>query len=182
MMALVYDFAPDQFDLQSPVLRRKLGRDTAIYLAEFQARLQQEAEELGRPPQFSINIDYKLALVRKVSEGDIVLTKGDTGTTAKVVVVPKDSGQTHPYRRKEVVEQVNGRLSGRVQISGYDIQCVVNSFGIRSRSDYYYQGSVPTSPVQYSREFVDLIVEQFRNNGGFFESARARVKTNKPSK
>jgi hypothetical protein len=81
-----------------------------------------------------------------------------------------------------VVERVNERLSGLVQISGYDIQCVVNAFGIRGRSDYYYRGSVPNSPVQYSREFVDFIVERFRNDSGFFEGARARVKQSKLSK
>lgn len=64
MMTIVYDLSPEQLDFSNSILRRQLGSDTVKYLAEFQAQVQQEFEELGKPTEFSIDIDYKLALVK----------------------------------------------------------------------------------------------------------------------
>lgn len=85
MMTIVYDFSPEQFDLKNPILRRQLGRDAAQYLAQFQAEIRQEFEELGKPAEFSIDIGYKLELVPKIGEADIVLTKNETGSTTSIV-------------------------------------------------------------------------------------------------
>lgn len=179
MLAIVYDLGPDQFDLSSSVLRRKLGRDTALYLAQFQAKLRKAFIELGQPTEFSIGIGYKLTLTKKPGEGDIVLTKGEVGKAIGIVEVPKDPSSTHPYRRTELVEEVNAALQGRTRITTHDIDCIVKLYQIRRRPEYYYQGSVKGSPVQYSHSFVEWIAGQFRNDSNFFAKAREKQKASK---
>ena len=177
MMTVVYDFSPEQFDLQNPVLRRRLGRDAAQYLTQFQAKIRQEFEELGKPAEFSIDIGYKLALVRKVGDADIVLTKGETGKTTEIVEVPKDPSRTHPYRQKEVIEKVNVALNGIAEINSYDVQCAVKVYEVRKRPEFYYKEAVKGSPSQYSPDFVDWLLKQYSNDSTFFTQVRQKVKS-----
>lgn len=77
-------------------MKNKLGRDAFQYLSQFQGKNKKEFDDLGKPSEFSIDIEYKLGLVKKVNEGDIILTQGDGGTVTGIVQVPKDPGITHP--------------------------------------------------------------------------------------
>lgn len=76
MMTIVFDFIPEQLDLENPVLRRHLGKESVDYLTVFQSGIMQEYESLNKPAEYSIDINYKLALVQKPGEADIVLVKG----------------------------------------------------------------------------------------------------------
>ena len=108
MMTIVYDFSPGEFDLQNPILRNTLGRETAQYLAEIQEEIKQGFENLGKPAEFSIDIDYKLALTKKPRHiADIVLSSGSSGAPIGVVEVPKDPSKTHPHRQKEIIVLLN---------------------------------------------------------------------------
>jgi hypothetical protein len=79
---------------------------------------------------------------------------------------------THPFRRKEVVAEVNGRLAGKATVSPYDIQRVRDTYAIDdgSHPDLYYE-SKHAAP-QYSEDFVKWIVQQFERNSSFFSEAR----------
>jgi hypothetical protein len=176
MMAIVYDFSPEQFDLASPVLRRQLGREVVEYLTGFQADIRQEFESLNKPAEFSIDINYKLALVQKTGEADIVLTKGESGLIANIVEVPKDPSKTHPYRQKEVIEQVNAALAGTTHINQYEVQCIVIIYGIRKRPEFYYKGAVKGSPAQYSPAFVTWVLKEHEKDGEFFQRVRQKAK------
>ncbi len=131
MMSIVYDFSPEKVDIHSPVMRKRLGKDAADYLFEYQARLQQDAEELGNPSTFSIGIEYSLALTKKPAEADITLSSGTSGTNTKLIEVPKDPSKTHPHRQKDVMAVVNAALAEAYTINQHDIQCVVS---VTSRS------------------------------------------------
>ena len=175
MMAIVYDFSPEKFDLSNKVLRRQMGAETANYLMKFQAKIRDESNSLGGSTDFYIDIRYKLALVKDPKNGDIELSNGLGGTPTQVIEIPKDSGRTHPYRQKEVVEQVNATLTN-AKISPYDIQCVIKVFGITKRSEHYHQGSVPGSPKQYSQAFIEWLIEAFDEDNSFFEGVRQKSK------
>lgn len=172
MMALVYDLSPQEFDLANPVLRRRLGADAAKYLTQFQADVRQESEQLGQPAEFCISIDYRLALTKKEGEGDITLSKGDSGMATAVVEVPKDPSRTHPYRQTEVVTEVNSALHDGCVINGYDVLSVVQVHHIRKRADFHYKCAVKGSPTQYSRKFVDWLVGEHQRDPDFFRKAR----------
>ena len=102
MMSIVYDLSPDRGDLTDKRLRRELGRDAADYLASYCAQIKNEFDQLQRPVQFSVGIEYRLALTKKPGDADIVLSQGTSGGVAiQIVEVPKDPGKSHPYRQKE---------------------------------------------------------------------------------
>jgi hypothetical protein len=180
MMTIVYDFSPEQFDLANPILRRQLGREVIEYLSGFEKGIKQEFERLDKPAEFSIDINYKLALVQKIGEADIVLTKGEFGLNGNIIEVPKDPGRTHPYRQTEVVEQVNILLGGAKCINPYDVQSVVSVYSIKKRSEFYYQGKVKGSPPQFSHAFVDWLKKEFDKNNNFFTQSRRLRREVKP--
>jgi hypothetical protein len=177
MMTIVYDFSPEEFGLQSPVLRRRLGRETAQYLAKVQEEIRQEFENLGRPAEFSIDIDYKLTLVKKPDIADIVLSSGSSGAPIGIVEVPKDPSKTHPHRQKEIIATVNAALDGANSINQHDIQCIIKIYEVRKRPEFYYKGTVQGSPSQYSDAFVEWLVRQYGNDNAFFTKARQKVKS-----
>ena len=83
--------------------------------------------------------------------------------------VPLD--QTHPYRQKEVVLEVNHRLRGK-KVSSHDIFCVRRVYEIDRNIDLCYTQKF-ASP-RYSQRFVDWIVEQAESDPQFFEEAKAK--------
>jgi hypothetical protein len=80
---------------------------------------------------------------------------------------------THPFRRKEVVAEVNSRLGGKTTVTPYDIQCIKKTYAIDDGShlDFYYE-SKHAAP-QYSGDFIDWIIQQFERNSAFFSEARS---------
>lgn len=178
MMTIIYDFQPEQFNLNDKVLRRQIGIETAKYLMQFQAKVKQEFEDLGKPAEFSIDIGYKLVLTKNPGSADIALTSGAGGAATQLVEVAKDSGKTHPYRQKDVIAQINTSLNKDTKINQHDIQCVVKYFNVKKRPEYYYQGSVPGSPVQYSQAFIEWLIEQYNEDQTFFMALRQKAKKN----
>lgn len=176
MMTIVYDLSPDQLDPNGAVLRRQWGAETAKYLARFGDEVKRERESLGSPAECSIDIDYRLVLTKKPRDADISLTIGPDGEPLGKIEVPKDSGKTHPYRQKDVVERVSAALEGRVEINPFDVQCIRKAYGIDKRPDFYYHSGVKGSPKQYSHGLVEWIVERYEQDNGFFEKARQKVK------
>ena len=90
MMTIVYDLSPGTFDLTSAAVQRRLGKDVAKYLHTFQGSVQKEFEQLGKAPEYSIGIEYKLVLTKKPGEADIVLSAGEGGKSSTIVQVAKD--------------------------------------------------------------------------------------------
>lgn len=82
---------------------------------------------------------------------------------------------THPYRQKEVVAEVNKALQGVKVINSYHIQCVRQAHAIESNPTFAYKMNF-ASP-RYSPAFVDWVVEQFKGNEQFFEDAKERVQS-----
>lgn len=82
--------------------------------------------------------------------------------------------QTHPYRQKETLEQVNKRLGGTRKVNSFDILCVRKVHGIDTNHQYFY-GPMYASP-QYSDAFVDWLVSQQEKDSAFFDSCRAKFR------
>ena len=84
LMSIVYDMSPEQSDMTDKRLRRKLGADAATFLARYCAEVKHEFDELEKPAQFLIGIDYKLVLTNKPGEADITLSAGPGGEVTQV--------------------------------------------------------------------------------------------------
>jgi hypothetical protein len=176
MMTIVYDLSPGSFDLGSPAVKRRLGKDVAAYLAQMQKKIQVEFSALQRSPEFSIGMEYKLVLTKKPGDADIVLSSGDKGTTATVVQVAKDPSASHPHRQKELVAALTAALDGTATANTHDIQCVNKVHCVRKRAEWFYQGKVAGSPAQYSQAFVDWMVERVKQDSEFFVKTREAAK------
>lgn len=175
MMTIVYDFSPDELDLGNAKLVRQLGRDTTRYLSSFTASLRDEAEKLGHPSDFAIDITYRLVLTKSPAEGDIAINSGPGGDVLGILEVPKDPAKTHPHRRKELIALLNEQLVG-VEVNQHDIQCIVKVFDIKKRSEYFYQGGVKGSPGQYSDKFAAWIMGRYKNDAQFFVTCRQKAR------
>lgn len=178
MMTIVFDFAPDELDLGNAKLIRQLGKETTNYLAGYSASIQDEAKKLGHSNDFAIDIDYRLVLTKNPAEGDITIKAGADGDVVGLLEVAKDPAKTHPYRQKELIVRMN-ELLGEAMVNKYDIECVVRAFKIKKRGEFYYQGKVKGSPVQYSEKFIAWMVEQFEKDDMFFKKCRGKVKQGK---
>ena len=173
MMSIVYDLSPHQGDMTSKRLRRELGREAADYLTRYCAQLKNEFDQLQRPVQFSVGIEYHLALTKKTDDAHVVLSQGSSGGMAvQIVEVPKDPSSSHPYRQKEVVEKFNAAVLD-LPINQHHIQSVIKAYGVKRRPEYFYQGTVTGSPGQYSPAFVAWLIEQYRKDQQFFVRAKA---------
>ena len=176
MMTIVYDLSPGSFDLGSPSVKRRLGKDVAAYLSQMQKKIQTEFSTLERSPEFSIGVEYKLVLTKKTGDADIVLSTGEKGSSATVVQVAKDPSFSHPYRQKELLAALSTALAGAAVANSHDIQCVNKVHRVKKRADWFYQGKVLGSPSQYSQAFVDWMVERVKQDAQFFTQARLASK------
>lgn len=84
--------------------------------------------------------------------------------------IPLDN--THPFRQKEVVREVNERLVGKRTINMHDIICIRRVFSIQKEIAYCYTQNF-ASP-RYSQQFVDWIVAKYNDDSAFFEATRAQ--------
>lgn len=178
MMSIVFDRSPEQSDMGDARLQQQLGPEAAAFLSRYCANIRNEFDQLQQPPQFLISIDYHLVLTKKHDDADIQLSSGSTdGEPTQIVEIPKDPSTTHPYRQKEFLKEVNETL--QTDINKYDIQCVNNEFGMKAQPKYFYQGQVKGSPGQYSKEFVEFLINRYRQDKRFFEKVRAKAKAEK---
>lgn len=176
MMSLVYDLEPHRGDVSDKRLRRELGREAAEYLARYCAQIKNEFDKLQRPVQFSVGIEYRLALTKNHDDADIVLSQGPTGAAGlQIVEIPKDPGKSHPNRQTEVIQKLKAAVPS-LTINQHDIQCINKVHGVKKRSEYFYQGKVKGSPAQYSQRFVDWLIQQHQRDGEFFAKARTKSK------
>lgn len=175
MMALVYDFDPTQHSLDYAKMKRRLPAETIRWLEKFQQDIRNQTTSLGKSVgQFYIPITLQLAMTKKPSKADIVLSSGIGGKETLMVEVPKSPDKTHPYRQKEVLELVNEKLVKTPPVNQFDMQCVRKIHNIASRSEFYYKSKF--APPQYSPQFVDWIIKQATESPDFFIRARHKAK------
>jgi hypothetical protein len=90
-----------------------------------------------------------------------------------------DPDQSHPYRQKEVIREVNARL-GEGTVNAFDVLSVrrVHAISEETRAEFVH---VPKfgSP-QYSDAFVDWLVDEQERDPEFFERAKARYLATRP--
>ena len=90
-----------------------------------------------------------------------------------------DPDQSHPYRQKEVIREVNARLDG-YNVNAFDILSVrrVHAISEDTRPEFVH---VPKfgSP-QYSDAFVDWLIGEDERDPEFFASAKAKYLATRP--
>lgn len=85
-----------------------------------------------------------------------------------------DFDVTHPYRQKELIEEVNRRLPEGRSINSYDFQSVKRTQEIdqESHPDFVHRPRFGTN--QYSESFVEWLVAKIEGDASFVPAARDR--------
>lgn len=78
----------------------------------------------------------------------------------------------YPYRQKEVLREVNKRLTKGRKVNQYDLLSVRRVYNVNEETRFAYESKF-ASP-QYSEAFVDWLVHQRERDPDFFERARRR--------
>ena len=176
MMSIVFDNSPEDFSLSNIKLRKRLGKDAFDFLAQYCAEIREQSVEFGElSHKFAYRIDYHVAIAKHEKDADITLSAGPSyGKPTQVVEVPKDPSRTHPFRRKEVIQEVSAATG--ISINQHDVLCVNVVYSVKENNKFFYQGSVPGSPSQYSKEFVNWLVGKCAEGPEFLAVARRKAK------
>ena len=174
MMSIVFDNSPEDFSLSNIKLRRRLGKDAFDFLSQYCAEVKEQSVEFGELSyKFAYRIDYHIAIAKREKDADLTLSSGSLGDSTRVVEVPQNASKTHPFRQTEVVNQAN---AAGAFINQYDVQCIVSVYKVKRNSTFFYQGTVPGSPPQYSKEFVDWLIKKCAEGPEFIAAARQKAK------
>ncbi len=81
--------------------------------------------------------------------------------------------QTHPYRQKELVREVDRRLPRSQRFTSHDVQAIraVHGLDYRTAPELCHQPKYGSQ--QYSDAMIDWIVDQHAENTDFFKQTRA---------
>ena len=175
MMTIVYDVSFEHFAHGIPGLRKKMDKETFLYLANLGTEIAAEQDELGNPIEFSATVDYRFSVTKKASEADISLTQGADGSPLRFVEVAKDPSRTHPLLQKDVISKLRAAVGEGSKVNQHDIRCIVAVYKTPSRPDFYYRSSLQGSP-QYSEGFVDWILLKYNQDPAFFATTRLKAK------
>ena len=90
-----------------------------------------------------------------------------------------DPDVTHPYRQKELIREMNRRLSGKWSFTAYENQCIRRIHKIDEAKPEYYYCSKFGSP-QYSNAYADWLERQFALDNQFFAKATQAARPSPP--
>lgn len=74
--------------------------------------------------------------------------------------------ETHPFRRKELIAEVQKRIGNGFKIGPFHIDCARKEFQLDG--DVRFRAKVAHASPQYSKECVQLLVEKYADNSGIF--------------
>jgi len=176
MMTLVYEADPDRVDLSGNLFRRQLSKETLAYLTAFQERLLAEHASLDHVKEFAACIEFKVAMTRTAKGADASLLSGPDGRGTGIIGVPRDASETHPWRLKELLEELRRRESGRAAITAHEIVCVVDLWGFDKRPEFFYRSRLKGAAKQYSPAFLEALLAEVAKDPLFLEKARSKYK------
>jgi hypothetical protein len=119
--------------------------------------------------------DTEVALIQRTTAGDAgsanIRVTTDPGAPVYGMLSPDDS---HPYRQKELLEEINERLPAKARkLTSHDIQCVrrVHDISPATAPEFMHQAKHALSP-QYSSAFIDWLLAERKKDRAFFKKAR----------
>ncbi|MDC5810120.1 DUF3644 domain-containing protein [Vibrio europaeus] len=158
------------------VIKETYGELTATQVRSFLGKFTEMARECDSD-EFSISVDYKLALTKKSSESDLSLSLSDGGEKAIIIRETKDPDVTHPYHQNTAIAEINVRQT-LFKITSYSFQAVVkkNKTQKAKRSNYHYELD---GRHRYSEAFIEWFVNNLNQKNwldGALKSHRNRRK------
>jgi Putative DNA-binding domain len=90
--------------------------------------------------------------------------------------VPENAEEIWPHRQMDLIRAVNRQIGNEQRINTHDIYCIKMVFDILRKHREFADKSHRLASPQYSNEFVDWIVDQYRRDKAFFQRVRAEYR------
>ncbi|MFS1947630.1 DUF3644 domain-containing protein [Vibrio lentus] len=167
----------DGVEPEVAVIKENYGDLTASQVKTFLGKFTQMARECDSD-EFSIDVDYKLALTKKESDSDLSLCLSDAGENAIIIRETKDLDITHPYHQKTAIAEINLRQS--LKITSFSFQAVLQKHKIQNskRSNHHYEID---RRHRYSEVFIEWFAKSL-SQPNWLESALESYKMKRSKK
>lgn len=171
MLSLIFDMG-----IVNPViLRKKHGKEVADFFLQKESEIKNTTTTLSNK-QYSVSIEYKLALVKRPKNADITLSSGPGGKASGIILhVAKDPSLTYPYRQVDCINGVKEKIAKEIIFNSYDFQSILYKEKIRGNSKYHYYYKT-FGNNSYSPELVEFIIRKIQANHNYLSDARAWFK------
>lgn len=155
MLSLVVDGPAPEVAL----IQKLYGKHAAQSVSKFIQRFD-ETSKMVDSTEFSIPVDYRLALVKREDESDLSLSVGDAGEGAIIITKTKDPDATHPYHTNEALDEINKRQA-TISIKSGAFQAVLNKHKINNQTKSDMRWVIDGRP-RYSEKFIRWFVDNLK--------------------
>lgn len=111
----------------------------------------------------------------KPTDGSVI-SATVTNDPSAVRFFPKNAEDIWPLRQKDLIREVNQRLSGGFKMGSYDVTCIKTKFDLLGAHPEFACKPHKLASPQYSQSLVDWIVDQHEKDNSFFQRAREEYK------
>lgn len=151
MLSLVID-GPET---EIAVIQKQYGELTAGVVDRFIKSFTASSKECNSN-EFSIPVDYRLALVKRKDKSDVSLTVGEEGNKAVIIHKTVDLDVSHPYHTKEAISLINKRQNiAFIKTGAFRAVLHKHKVKVSKKSDLHYD--IDGRP-RYSQKFIDWFV------------------------
>jgi len=158
MLSLVID-GPET---EVAVIQNQYGDITAGVVDKFIKSFTKSSNEYNSN-EFSIPIEYKLALVKREDKSDVSLSVGEDGDKAVIIHKTVDLDVSHPYHTKEAMLEINkGQNEGNINSHAFQAVLFKHKIKRNKKSEKFYE--LDNRP-RYSQIFVDWFVKNLKQKG-----------------
>lgn len=155
MLSLVVDGPAPEVAL----IQKLYGKHAAQSVSKFIQRFDETSKTVDST-EFSIPVDYRLALVKREDESDLSLSVGDAGEGAIIITKTKDPDATHPYHTNESLDEINKRQA-TISIKSGAFQAVLNKHKINNQTKSDMRWVIDGRP-RYSEKFIRWFVDNLK--------------------
>ena len=168
LVSLVGEDAPPP----AAVLIRNYGEITGIEIGELVQKVRQDIEK-DSDQEFSISVQHRLVLTKKVDDADIQLSTAGTGQTEGVLVEREIATEKrYPYRAGTLCPAVSERTNR--PFNTYDLRSVCHrEKWKKSNNEFHRLLTVTGSETHlYSEEALEWIVKKVMEDEAYISAAR----------
>lgn len=158
------------------MIQKLYGKHAAKSVEKFIKTFEATSNEVDSN-EFSIPVDYRLALVKREDESDLSLSVGDTGEGAIIITKTKDPDVTHPYRTQEAIGEINKRQNV-VTIKSGAFYAVLAKHQIKKQKKSDMRFEIDSIP-RYSEKFITWFVGNVKQPNWLDSAKEYRRKQNR---
>lgn len=154
--------------ISAPGTTSDLERSFQRELNRFRKSLLQDMGKIVKAPIESEVIVVPKS-IQQTASGAAAIVRLTTDPKAPIIG-SVDFDQTHPYRQKELIQEVKQRIPKDVRFNSYDVTSIGYAHHVGDHPEFIHLPKFGSA--QYSPAFVDWIVESIENNSNFLQEAR----------